>query len=515
MPPAVSSPRQMAYGAICGVPIRGFPRADRCRLSSPEEARPSSPLADRAASSDTLQEQQARELSAVWNGVREDLRVTLPPSAFENWLEPLKPVGMRGTRLYVSGPERVREWFQRRYGVAATEALRRRAPQFTEIAFSDAPAANEPGCEADATARPAVPPGLRRGLDFDRFVIGGGNRFAHSAALAVAESPGESYNPLFLYGAPGLGKTHLLVSIANYIRRQHPDLPVVYTTAERFTSEFVTSLRGSDSRPTQLFKERYRGVGALLIDDVQFIEGKPRTEDEFFHTFNELYSAGSQIVLSSDRPPEAMERLTERMRDRFAWGLTVEIQGPDLPTRIALLKRLAAELAIPVPELDVLRQIAQAAPENLRRLEGALTRVTALASMLGETPTVDLVRRALGSPAGATGSSVTASSNAPLAATEQLEPIKRAVCDVMHLAPADMTSRRRTATAVRGRQLAMYVARNHTDLSLAEIARGFSRDHSTVIYAIRNVERDLEPGSDIHRTLERIHERLRIAPSTD
>ena len=309
-----------------------------------------------------MQERPTQELSAIWNGVREDLRDTLPPSAFQHWLEPLRAVGVQGSRLYVSGPERVRDWFQRRYGPAATEALRRRAPEFTEIAFTDAPAPTA-GAEAlSAGEASSIPAGLRRGLDFDRFVIGSGNRFAHSAALAVAESPGESYNPLFLYGAPGLGKTHLLVSIANYLRRQRPDMPVVYTTAERFTSEFVNSVRPGGAGTPQSFKERYREVGALLIDDVQFLEGKARTEDEFFHTFNELYSAGSQIVLSSDRPPEAMERLTERMRDRFAWGLTVELQGPDLPTRIALLRRLATEHAMPIPDVDVLRQIAIAAP---------------------------------------------------------------------------------------------------------------------------------------------------------
>jgi chromosomal replication initiator protein len=341
-------------------------------------------------------------------------------------------------------------------------------------------------------------------------VIGSGNRFAHSAALSVAESPGESYNPLFLYGAPGLGKTHLLVSIANYLRRQRPDLPVAYTTAERFTSEFVTSLRG-DGRPTERFKKRYRGVGALLIDDVQFLEGKARTEDEFFHTFNELYAQGSQIVLSSDRPPEAMERLSERMRDRFAWGLTVEIQGPDPATRIALLKRLASEHGIPVPDLDVLQQIANSAPENLRRLEGALTRVTAFASMLGEVPSVDLVRKALGTSGQGRGSSKP--ERPP--ADQELERIQKAVCDVLHLSLADMRSPRRAPNLVRGRQLAMYVARNQTDLSLAEIARSFERDHSTVLHSIRRIERDLEPGSDIHKALERIHEKLHVTGDSE
>ena len=280
-------------------------------------------------------------------------------------------------------------------------------------------------------------------------------------------------------------------------------MDVAYTTAERFTSEFVTSLRG-DGRPAERFKERYRGVGALLIDDVQFLEGKPRTEDEFFHTFNELYSMGSQIVLSSDRPPEAMERLSERMRDRFAWGLMVEMQGPDLPTRIALLRRLAAEHALGIPDLDVLRQIAIAAPQNLRRLEGALTRVTAFASLVDEPPSPELVRRALGSSASPSPAPP------PPPASDELERIQRAVCDVLHLAPADMRSKRRTASAVRGRQLAMYVARRQTDLSLAEIARGFDRDHSTVLHSIHRVERDLETGGDVHKALERIHERLHL-----
>jgi chromosomal replication initiator protein len=241
----------------------------------------------------------------------------------------------------------------------------------------------------------------------------------------------------------------------------------------------------------------------LLIDDVQFLEGKARTEEEFFHTFNELYAQGSQIVLSSDRPPEALGQLSERMRDRFAWGLTVELQDPDPATRIALLRRLATEHAIPVPDVEILKQIAGAAPGNLRRLEGALTRVTAFSSMLGEAPTPELVRRVLRSDADAL-----AAAPVPEPAEERLARIQQAVGDVLHLSVAEMRSPSRNPHLVRGRQLAMYVARNQTDLSLADIARGFDRDHSTVIHSIRRVERDLTPGSDVHRTLERIHDRL-------
>jgi chromosomal replication initiator protein len=455
----------------------------------------------------SVPEKESQEPNQVWEGVREELRRGMSPAMFENWLDPLRAVGTKGTRLYISGPERVRDWFERRYGAAATSVLRRHAPHLEEIVFTSGSAEAAAGEGAGAAQDSRLPAGLIGDLDFDRFVIGQGNRFAHSSALTVAESPGESYNPLFIYGAPGLGKTHLLVSIANYLRRQRPEMTVVYTTAERFTSEFIASVRAGGSGG-EAFKERYRGVGALLIDDVQFLEGKLRTEDEFFHTFNELYAAGSQIVLSSDRPPEAMERLSERMRDRFAWGLTVKVEGPDLATRITLLRRLATEHSIPHPDAGVLRQIAAAAPGNLRRLEGALTRVLAFASLHAEPMTPELVRRALG-----VDDEQPSLDQAPAdhpAPAERVEAIQHAVCDVLHISMAELRSKRRVPNIVRARQLGMYVARNNTDLTIAEIARGFDRDHSTVLHSIRTVERRLEPGGDLHKALEKVQERLHL-----
>lgn len=458
---------------------------------------------------------KGNDLSAIWDGVREDLRRQVSASAFESWLEPLRAVGVQGTRLYVDGPDRVRTWFERRYESLAVAALRERVPSITEIVFA------EPGVELPTGSPSSVPSGLERDLDFDRFVIGNGNRFAHAAALAVAELPGEAYNPLFIYGEPGLGKTHLLVSIANYLHRRRPDMTVVYTTAERFTSDFVGSIR-SKGGAAQRFKERYRNVGALLIDDIQFLENKPKTEDEFFHTFNELYAAGSQIVLSSDRPPEAMERLTERLRDRFAWGLTVQVSQPDLATRVALLRRLAAERAIVFGDGDVLGEIAAAMPANLRRLEGALTRVAALSSLLGQEPSPAIVRRALRTEPAATpgsngpdlGPDHPSGSGRPLPPEPTIEQIKDATCEVLRVSRADLDSPRRAANVVRARQLALYVARTATTIPLAEIARSFDRDHSTVLYAIRTVEKRLSPGSDIHRALEAIHARLQL-PSND
>jgi chromosomal replication initiator protein len=446
-----------------------------------------------------------QELTAIWESVREELRSSVPASAFESWLEPLRAVGVQGGRLYVEGPPRVRDWFERRYSQVAAAALRRRTPDITEIVFS---ATEEVG---DQVYRSSLAPAFERELDFDRFVIGSSNRFAHASALAVAELPGEAYNPLFIYGEPGLGKTHLLASIANYLRRRRPDMTVVFTTAERFTSEFVKSVRGRGGG-AERFKRRYREIGALLIDDIQFLEDKPRTEDEFFHTFNELYSTGSQIVLSSDRPPDAMERLTERLRDRFAWGLTVKVENPDMATRVALLRRLASERASATPDVDTLRQIAELMPANLRKLEGALTRVTAFASLIGEPPSADLVTEALSADPAGDGARIDAA-GAP-SQPPALETIQQATCDVLHISRADLTSPRRAPNLVRGRQLAMYVARRTTEASLAEIARAFNRDHSTVMHSIRTVEKRLQPGSDIHRALEAIHERLAIPPES-
>ncbi len=440
------------------------------------------------------------QLAAIWDDVRDELRGSVPASAFESWLAPLRAVGVQGSKFYVEGPDRVREWFERRYGSLTTAAVQRHVPAITQIVFSEPDP--EPAVSAGHGSR--IPAGLERDLDFDRFVIGSGNRFAHASALAVAELPGEAYNPLFLYGNPGLGKTHLLVSIANYLQRRRPDMAVIYTTAERFTSEFVSSIRGNGG---ERFKRRYRNVGALLIDDVQFLENKPKTEDEFFHTFNELYSSGSQIVLSSDRPPEAMERLTERLRDRFAWGLTVQVCEPDIATRLALLRRLASERAIPVPDIDVLQRIAESVPPNLRRLEGALTRVAAFGSLLGEAPSPEMVDEAL--EGGGGGGMSALDSGGP-----DLASIQRATCEVLHISPDDLCSPRRAPNVVRARQLGMFVARRSTSASLAEIARAFNRDHSTVLHSIRTVEKRLEPGSDLHRALEAIHERMGTAPES-
>ncbi len=425
--------------------------------------------------------------------MRGELEASLPSATFRLWLDPLRAVSVEHSTLMLSGPPSVRAWVERRYGGALVDVLRRLAPELTAIGFVDEVGGAKPKPHREALESLPIDPAH----NFDRFVIGPSNRLAHNAALAVAELPGEAYNPLFLHGPPGLGKTHLLGAIAAYMRHNHQGLTVHYTTAERFTSEFVGALRRDGP---ELFKARYRELDALLIDDVQVLEGKQRTEEEFVHTFNALYAAGKQIVLSSDRPPEALSRLAERLRDRFRWGLQVELERPDLRTRIALLWRLASDTdpGHP-PEPRVLQEIATRVPENVRVLEGAMTRVLAVSSLLSEPLSMPLVRRALGGETGAPR---------PTAEAPTLEAIQDAVCQITGLSRAELVSPRRSARVARARQLAMYLARELTPLSLTEIARGFDRDHSTVLHAIRAVSSRLEPGSETADALHKARSAL-------
>jgi chromosomal replication initiator protein len=446
------------------------------------------------------------DLAAAWDQAREELRASLPPSTFDLWLGPLRPVSARDATLYVSAPAGIRPWVERRYLARLAAAVRRAVPEVRDVRLLTTSERELP--ESSPVSSPLHP-----AHTFDRFVIGAGNRIGHAAALAVAELPSEAYNPLFLHGAPGLGKTHLLGAIARYLEQHRPDLTIHYTTAERFTAEFVTALRHSG---TERFKERYRGLSVLLIDDVQFLEDKPHTEEEFFHTFNTLYEAGGQIVLSCDRPPAALSRLAERLRDRFEWGLRVELRPPDLRTRITLLERLSApggsepgpSEALP-PE--ALREIAIQVPTNFRRLEGALTRVLARASISGKRPTAELVRSVFEDDCG--GGQDSSAVPAPDRTGATINEIQDAVCAVLHLSRDELLSTRRTPRITRARHLAMYLTREMTELPLARIARAFRRDHSTVIHAIRRIEASLDPGSPLHHELDESRALLGIAPA--
>jgi chromosomal replication initiator protein len=415
------------------------------------------------------------------------------------WFSPLSLGPRRVATLYLTGPRRVVRWVGRRYMELFRIAIDRTSGEIREIEL----VTTEDASPASPAVREAASQvALNPDYTFERFVIGPGNQLSHAAALAVAEAPGEAYNPLFLHGPPGLGKTHLLGAIANYLHRHAPQLSVHYTTAESFTNEFVSSLR---SAGIEAFKERYRRADVLLIDDVQFLEGKARTADEFFHTFNALYEGGAQLVLTADRVPGELSGLVDRLRDRFEWGLTVPVDPPDLATRLVFLANLAREQPEELPP-DALRALADKTSANLRVLKGALTRVVAFSSLGASAVTPDTVQRAL--PADEIVP--------PPSAQPDARQVQEAVATRLELSVDAILSPTRTAPVARARQLAMYLTRELTDLSLPAIAQAFNRrDHTTVLHAIRKVERSALEDASLSRTVEELSSELSSGGAMD
>jgi chromosomal replication initiator protein len=406
-----------------------------------------------------------QDLDSLWNDVQARLRASVPASTFQLWLQPLKVVGSRSETLLLSAPEGIRAWTERRYAGLIREALNGIGSQLTDVSLVGEG-------ETDVGAETARSPGINVNYTFDRFVIGEGNRAAHAAALAVAEAPSEAYNPLFLHGPPGLGKTHLLVAIANYLGDSAAALNVRYTTAERFTNEFVTALRSAGAEE---FKRRYRDLDVLLVDDVQFLEGKRHTEDEFFHTFNALYEGGSQLVLSADRIPSELSSLESRLRDRFEWGLTIAVEPPNLATRLTVLRRLVREAGVDT-EGDVLGELARRIDINVRQLHGALTRLIAHASLTARPLSPELVDAVI--PKSSRGSEQT-----------PVDEIQQRVSKAFGISRAELVGSTRAATPLNARQVAIYLTRELTDLSLPQIGRLYGgRDHSTVLNSIRRAE---------------------------
>jgi chromosomal replication initiator protein len=448
------------------------------------------------------------DLDTIWSRVTQDVRAALPSSTVDMWLAPLRPVCADGSTLRISAPRSLKPWVERRYAGLLARALRGQADGLDRVLIVDEGAEKRAAGSSDDV-------GAIQSLDldprhtFERFVIGPGNRMAHAAALAVAELPGEAYNPLFLHGPPGLGKTHLLGAIADYLRRRRPELTVHYTTTERFTTEFVTALRKDGP---ELFKRRYRKLDALLIDDVQALEGKEQTQEEFVHTFNTLHAAGKQIVLSSDRPPVAIARLADRLRDRFEWGLRVLIGAPDFRTRTALLWRMTAEVPLELTDPAALRDIAGLEAGNVRRLEGAMTRVAALSSLLGEPVSCSLVRRALADPLDGRPGVKPVGDRSDAVQGPSVAAIQDAVCSVLGVSRASMLSSSRTAGVSRARQIAMYVARELTNRSLADIAREFGRDHTTILHATRVVSARAGSDAGVSETIHRVSALLGAEP---
>jgi chromosomal replication initiator protein len=418
-------------------------------------------------------------LEKSWQEIRVALRDSLGESTYCLWLAPLRCVGLDGDTLMLEGPPEVSVWAASRYAAALREAaagvLGDGIGVRVEATGSSDAHATPPAAEA-APAGGVGPPNPR--YSFEDFVIGQSNRLAHAAALAVAELPGQAYNPLFIYGSPGLGKTHLLHAIGNYVQAFGGGRSVRYATAEDFTNAFVAAL---SSRNTESFKARFRGVDLLLLDDIQFLERKARSEEELFHTFNALYDAGSQLVVSCDRLPRDLAGIEERLRERFASGLVTDIERPDRATRVAILRKRAAFDGLEIDD-DALGVVADAVTTNVRALEGALVRIIAVASLERRGPDAALVEEVLASHGLAP--------LPPRAIT--VAAVQDAVAGHFCVSVEAILSRSRAAETVWARQVAMYLARELTDHSLPQIGRDFAgRDHTTVLHAYRRVAREL------------------------
>ncbi len=438
----------------------------------------------------------------IWDAIRGELRRGTPDFKFHIWLDPLELAAIRGHTVYVRAPEHIRTSVAERY----LPLLRRAAAvgyderALVEIVGEDW----EPAPEGEAVqngTRPAPGPGASGHRDrlnpkytFDQFVIGEGNRFAHAASLAAAELPGHSYNPLFLHGSPGIGKTHLLHAIGNYVELYGSGLEVRYATIEEFTSEFVEAVRQKATAP---FKQRFRGADVVLIDDVQFLAGRHKTREEFFHTFNSLIDAGRQLVMTSDRAPEDIPGLEDRLIERFRSGLVAELDAPELMVRMAILAKRAQTGNLEIDDA-VLAEIARRVTTSVRALEGALIRVVAYASMKDEPPTPGLVRHVLRR----LGEVTTTDSCG-------LNEILDAAAQEFGVEPQDLLARDRRPTVAKARQVAMYLARELTEHSLPEIGRGIGgRNHTTVLHAVNRVGAELRTDDGVRTAVDNLRRRL-------
>jgi chromosomal replication initiator protein len=434
------------------------------------------------------------QLQPIWDRIRTELRRDVADFKFHIWLDPLELAGIDGETLFVRAPDHIRSWVRDRYLPLVREAAQRGySPNATvEIVGEDwAP----PAAATHPTAMPApAADALNPKYTFEQFVIGKGSRFAHAAALSVAELPGQAYNPLFIHGRPGLGKTHLLHAIGNYVQRHGGGLTVRYATVEQFTNEFVDAVR---TRDTQAFKERFRGVDVLLLDDVQFLADKVRTEEELFHTFNELHDSGRQLVMTSDRSPAELHAVADRLGERFGSGLVVAVEPPDFHVRRAILEKRARLDSVDASP-DLVAEIAGRVSTSVRALEAALIQVVAYASLRGEEPTPEVARKLL-DKLGPDRRSAKPSVEQVLAATASLYGVTA----------TELIARDRRPTVARARKVAIYLARELTDKSLPEIGRRLGgRDHSTILAAVRSLAGDIERDSDLAKAVEKLKRQL-------
>jgi chromosomal replication initiator protein len=444
-------------------------------------------------------------ISDLWGKALEEIEKKISKPSFDTWLKSTKAYSLKGDVLVITVPnEFTKDWLESRYTALIEETLyditgeelkiKCIIPQNqSEEEFDVKPTVKTKRGDDDQTDFPQSM--LNPKYTFDTFVIGSGNRFAHAASLAVAEAPAKAYNPLFIYGGVGLGKTHLMHAIGHYVLEHNPSAKVVYLSSEKFTNEFINAIR--DNRADD-FRNKYRNVDVLLIDDIQFLAGKEQTQEEFFHTFNTLHEESKQIVISSDRPPKEIPTLEDRLRSRFEWGLITDITPPDLETRIAILRKKAKAEGFDIPN-EVMLYIANQIDSNIRELEGALIRVVAYSSLINKEINADLAAEAL--------KDIIPSSK-PKVIT--IQDIQRVVGQHFNVKLEDFKAKKRTKSVAFPRQIAMYLSRELTDCSLPKIGEEFGgRDHTTVIHAHEKISKLLQTDIQLQKQIKEIQEKLK------
>jgi len=430
------------------------------------------------------------ELGQIWSNVEGALRAAVPEEVFAVWLGSLRPAGFSDGILYIEAPDHKGEWIRRRFGgileaaASADEAIR--TIEVVSAAVAAAGPRTQPAAE------------LKSSYTFESFVIAAGNRFAHAAGLTVAELPGQTYNPLFICGGDGVGKTHLIQAIGNYVTLCIRGLEVRYATAETFTSDFMSALQRSD---LPAFKRRYRDVDVLLLEDVQFLEGKNKTAEEFFYTVDSILNRGAQLVLSAARPPASMPLLHSRLKERFESGLLVDIAAPDPALKLAVLRKRCGPDAEELTRIGVLDLLAKKSTSNVRSLESALIRSRAFASLTQQPLTLGLVEQVLGAVQPSKAAPATTRS------TASIDDIQSRTSTVLGLQQGELISPRRNRRLVYARQIAMYLCRELTDHSLPAIAQQFGgRDHTTVLHAHRKIQREILTDTSTRNLVDQLVE---------
>ena len=424
--------------------------------------------------------------------------------SFDTWLKPLEVYSVEENLIYILVPsEQIGiSYLNKKYYLALRVAIAEILGSEYDIKFilpEDAKKIRSVNSKGPKTPEPEVSKrsNLNPNYTFDTFVVGSNNRFAQSASLAVAESPGEAYNPLYIYGGPGLGKTHLMHSIGHFILKKNPSAKVLYVTSEEFTNEVIESIRSGNASAMNKFREKYRTIDVLMIDDVQFIIGKESTQEEFFHTFNALHSAGKQIILTSDKPPKDMETLEERIRSRFEWGLMADIGAPDYETRMAILRRKVESDDMVLSD-DILNYIANNIKSNIRELEGALNKLLAYSNLEKTDITMDIAKKELQN---------IITPDKPREITPQL--IIEVVSEHFQISLDQMISKNRSNEIAKPRQIAMYLCKTMTDIPLDSIGSLLGgRDHSTIIHGIKKIGDEYDSNEQTRNLIETIKKKI-------